>query len=471
MASFSTNYSAALGNILSQVNDAFSGKTSGIDVSSVVDSMMQVQDQPETQMKDEQSSLDAQISALTTIGTELSTLSNSVNSLGDFDGALNQFTTGSSDAAVVSAAAGDTATAGTHTITVNSLATTSSSYSGYISPGSLAGAEIDVKYGNPSSPTSTDTIDIPSTDTTLAKAASYINSGTYGVTASVVTDSQGSRLALTSKTSGAAGNLTVSSSAASFTSTAGVDAQLTVDGVPVDSSSNTVTGAIPGVTLSLGATDPNTPIQISVEPDTSQAADALESFVDAYNAVIGSINSQYTLNSNGSEGILAGDSMLQSLQSSLLDMVSTAVGDNGQYTNLHSLGIEMQNDGTLQIDSTTLSDALSSSYSEVQNFFQSTSPAGWAETAGTEMTQLTDPTKGPVASDISGLNQSNSDLASQISDFEANMSEVKQQLTSQYDNLDTLLIQYPMQMQEAAAQLASLPDSTTTTTGSSGSSL
>ncbi len=445
MASFSTNYSAALGNILSQVNDAFSGKSSGIDVSSVVDSMMQVEDQPETQMKDEQSSLDAQISALTTIGTELSTLSDSVNSLGDFDGALNQFTTGSSDAAVVSAAAGDTATAGTHTITV--LATTSSSYSGYIASGSLAGAEISVEYGNPSDPTSTDNIDIPSTDTTLQQAASYINSGSYGVTASVVTDSDGSRLALTSKTSGAAGNLTVTSSAASFTTTAGADAQLTVDGVPVDSSTNTVTGAIPGVTLSLGAADPNTPIQISVEPDITQAADAIESFVDAYNAVIGSINSQYALNSNGSEGILAGDSMLQSLQSNLLDMVSAAVGDNGQYTNLQSLGIEMQNDGTLQVDSTTLSDALSSSYSEVQNFFQSTSSAGWAQTAGTEMTQLTDPTTGPVAVDISGLNQTNTDLSSQISDFEANMTEVQQQLTSQYDNLDTLLIQYPMQMQ------------------------
>ncbi|MGA2373079.1 MAG: flagellar filament capping protein FliD [Candidatus Korobacteraceae bacterium] len=469
MASFSTNYSAALGNILSQVNDAFSGKSSGIDVSSVVDSMMQVEDQPETQMKDEQSSLDAQISALTTIGTELSTLSDSVNSLGDFDGALNQFTTGSSDAAVVSAAAGDTATAGTHTITV--LATTSSSYSGYIASGSLAGAEISVEYGNPSDPTSTDNIDIPSTDTTLQQAASYINSGSYGVTASVVTDSDGSRLALTSKTSGAAGNLTVTSSAASFTTTAGADAQLTVDGVPVDSSTNTVTGAIPGVTLSLGAADPNTPIQISVEPDITQAADAIESFVDAYNAVIGSINSQYALNSNGSEGILAGDSMLQSLQSNLLDMVSAAVGDNGQYTNLQSLGIEMQNDGTLQVDSTTLSDALSSSYSEVQNFFQSTSSAGWAQTAGTEMTQLTDPTTGPVAVDISGLNQTNTDLSSQISDFEANMTEVQQQLTSQYDNLDTLLIQYPMQMQEAAAQLASLPDSTTTTSSSNSSSL
>ncbi|MGD0930714.1 MAG: flagellar filament capping protein FliD [Candidatus Korobacteraceae bacterium] len=467
MASFSTNYSAALGNILSQVNDAFSGKSTGIDVSSVVDSMMQVEDQPETQMKDEQSSLDAQISALTTIGSELSTLSNSVNSLGDFDGALNQFTTGSSDAAVVSAAAGDTATTGTHTVTVTNLATASSSYSGYLSAAALAGSEIDVKYGNPSNPTSTDTIDIPSTDTTLQQAASYINGGSYGVNASVVTDAGGSRLALTSKTSGVAGSLTVSSSATSFTSTAGVDAQLTVDGVPVDSGSNTVTGAIQGVTLSLGAADPGNPILITVEPDTTQAADAIESFVDSYNAVVDSINSQYTVNSSGSEGILAGDSMLQSLQSSLLDMVSTAVGNNGQYTNLESMGIEMQNDGTLQVDSTTLSDALSSSYSEVQNFFQSTSPAGWAETAGKEMTQLTDPTKGPVAADISGLTQSNTDLSSQISDFEANMTEVQQQLTSQYDTLDTLLIQYPMQMQEAAAQLASLPDATTSTSSSS----
>jgi flagellar hook-associated protein 2 len=324
-----------------------------------------------------------------------------------------------------------------------------------------------VEYGNPSAPTTTDTIDIPSTDTTLQEAAKYINSGSYGVTATVVTDSEGSRVALTSKTSGVAGSLTVSSSAASFTSTAGADAQLTVDGVPVDSGSNTVTGAIPGVTLSLGAADPNNPILITVEPDTTQAADAIESFVDSYNAVVGSINSQYAVNSSGSEGVLAGDSMLQSLQSSLLNMVSAAVGNNGQYTNLESMGIEMQNDGTLQVDSTTLSDALSSSYSEVQNFFQSTSPAGWAETAGQQMTQLTDPTKGPVAADISGLQQSNTDLSTQISDFEANMSEVQQALTSQYDNLDTLLIQYPMQMQEAAAQLASLPDSTTSTSTSS----
>ncbi len=125
----------------------------------------------------------------------------------------------------------------------------------------------------------TDTINIPSTDTTLQQAASYINSGSYGVTASVVTDSQGSRLVLVSKTSGANGNLTVSSPATSFTSAAGVDAQLTVDGVPVDSSTNTVTGAIPGVTLSLGSADPNTSVLISVQPDTTAASQAIQNFV------------------------------------------------------------------------------------------------------------------------------------------------------------------------------------------------
>ncbi len=74
-----------------------------------------------------------------------------------------------------------------------------------------------------------------------------------------------------------------------------MDAQLTVDGVPVDSGTNTLTGAIPGVTLSLGAADPNTPVLVSVQPDTTTASQAIQNFVDAYNAVIGSINGQYTL--------------------------------------------------------------------------------------------------------------------------------------------------------------------------------
>jgi len=455
MATFSAGYSSALGDILSQVNDAFSGKTSGIDVSSVVNELMQVEEQPETQLQSEQSTISSQISALTSISSQLSTLQSSIQSLTDLDGAFSQMTTGSSDSTLVAASADSTATAGTHTVVVSKLATTSSSYSAYIPSGtSLAGAQIVVKYGSdPNNPVKTDTISIPSSDTTLQQSASYINGGGYGVTASVVTDSQGSRLVLVSNSSGANGNLTVTSSATTFSSSPGVDAQLTVDGVPVDSASNTVTGAIPGVTLSLGAADPTTPVLISVEPDTTQASTAIQNFITAYNAVIGSINTQYTLNSSGNEGVLAGDSMLQTLQSDLLNLISTSV--TGDYPNLQSLGIEMQNDGTLQINSEVLSNALSSDYSDVQNFFQSAS--GWGQSATKQMTQLTDPTLGPVAADINGLNQTNDDLTNQISDFQANMTEVQQQLTTQYDNLNSLLIEYPLQMQEAADQLASLP--------------
>jgi len=465
MATFSSGYSSALCDILSQVNSAFSGKTSGIDVSSVVNELMQVEDQPETQMQSEQTTINSQISALTSISSQLSTLSSDVNTLNDLDGAFSQMTTGSSDSTIVDASAESTATPGTHTVVVNNLATTSSSYSSYISSGtSLGGAQIVVQYGsNPNNPVKTDTINIPSSDTTLQQAESYINSGGYGVTANVVTDSQGSRLVLVSNTSGANGNLTVTSPATTFTSAPGVDAQLTVDGVPVDSASNTVTGAIPGVTLSLGAAEPNTSVLISVEPDTTQASTAIQSFVTDYNAVVGSINSQYALDSSGNEGVLAGDSSLQTLQSELLNMISTSV--TGNYPNLQSLGIEMQNDGTLQVDSSTLSNALSSDYSDVQNFFQSTS--GWGQLANTDMTQLTDPTQGPVAADINGLNQTNDDLTDQISDFQADMTGVQQQLTTQYDNLNSLLIEYPMQMQEAADQLASLPGAPSTSSSSS----
>ncbi len=462
MSSFSTGlYGSTISSIVNNVNDAFSGKTSGIDVSTVVSELMQIQRQPEVQLQNQQTTINSQVSALTSISTQLTALYTSVNSLKDIFGAFSQNTTGSSDSAIVSATADSTAAAGTHSITVSKLATTSSSYSGYIPSGtSLGGTQIVINYGSdPNKPVKTDTINIPSADATLQQAASYINSGSYGATASVVTDSQGSRLVLVSKSSGANGNLNVSTSAASFTTAAGIDAQLTVDGVPVDSSTNTVTGAIPGVTLSLGAADANSSVLVSVQPDTTAASQAIQNFVDAYNAVIGSINSEFTVNSTtGSEGVLGGDSMLRSLQSSLLSMVSTAASGAGQYVNLQSLGIEMQNDGTLQVNSANLSQALSSNFSDVQRFFQSTS--GWGQAAGTQMLQLTDPTLGPVAADINGLKQTNQGLTDQINDFELRMSAVQDQLTTQYSSLDALLQQYPMQLQQVAAQLGSLPNTT-----------
>ncbi len=73
------------------------------------------------------------------------------------------------------------------------------------------------------------------------------------------------------------------------------------------------------------------------------------------------------------------------------------------------------------------------------------------------MLQLTDPTLGPVAADITGLKQTSQSLTTQINDFESRMSTVQSQLTTEYSNLNALLQQYPSLMQQIATQLGSLP--------------
>ena len=203
MSSFSTGlYGSTISSTVGNVNNAFSGKTSGIDVSSIVGQLMQIERQPEAQLQQQQSVITSKISALNSIGAQLTALYSSVNDLRDLQGAFSQKSTGSTDAAIVSASADTTAASGTHSITVSQLATVSSSYSDYIPAGtSLAGAQITVKYGSdPDSPLKTEAINIPGTATTLQLAASAINNGSYGVTANVVSDSQGSRLVLISKT-------------------------------------------------------------------------------------------------------------------------------------------------------------------------------------------------------------------------------------------------------------------------------
>ena len=453
--------SVNLSSILSSVNDAFSGKTSGIDVQSTVAELMQIERQPEAQMQQQQTDISQQISLLSGISNDLQALYTAANTLRDSTGGLTAKTATSSRNDIVTAAADTTAAVGNHTVAVSNLATVSSSYSDPVpSTTQLGGTEIDVAYGDPNNPTGADKIVIPSADNTLQQAADYVNSSSFGVTANVVTDTQGSRLVLVSKASGAAGNLTVTSTALNFTQgTAGVDAQLNVDGVPIDSATNTVTTALPGVTLNLASAAPNTPVTISVAADTSQATQTINSFVSAYNTVVSDINSQFTLDANAQEGPLAGNSGLRSLQRQLLNAVAYSVSGTGQYVNLQSLGIEMQDDGTLQVNSKVFNDAIDNHYQDLQSFFQSLSPQGFGNFFGNQMMQMTDPTQGPIALAVTGLQQTNQSLTNDINNFEARMTSLQQQLIDQYSALNATLEEYPLLMQQVSTQLNSLPSS------------
>jgi len=449
---------SGISSILTNINDAFSGKTSGIDVGATVDALMQLQRAPEVLLQNQQSAVNTRISTLGGIASDLSQLQTAVNDLKDSFGALSQKTVTSSNSSLVSATAHAAATAGTHTVIVSQLATVSSSYSDPIAdPTTLAGATLTIAYGDPNNPSKTDTITLPDTIKTLQDVADAINQSAdnTGVTASVVQDANGQRLALVSTSSGAAGNLTVTGDVTFHQGVEGQDALLSVDGVPVDSATNTVSGVLTGVDLQLSGADKNTVVQIGINPDTNEAATAVNNFITAYNNVMKDINTQFTSDGSGNAGPLAGDAALRTLQSQLLEIAGYSPGA-GTYVNLQQLGIEMQNDGTLQMNSTVLDDVLTNHYSDFQNFFQSTDSNAFGQVASNMLLQITDPTQGTVSSDISAQQAISDSLTQQISDFEDRLAAVQQQLTDQYSKLNVLLQQYPMEIQQVSAQLSAL---------------
>lgn len=459
--------SSGLSTVLTNVNNAFSGKTSGIDVASTVSALMQLQEQPGMLMQSQQSAVQLQISTLGTIASQLSQLQTDVQSLTDVFGALSQKTVTSSDPTIATATAQNTAVSGTHSVVVSQLATVSSSYSDPVSDAtSLDGATLSIAYGSPKNPSKTDSITLPNTIKTLQDVADAINgsANNTGVTASVQNDTNGQRLVLVSKASGAAGNLTVTGGVNFNQGVAGVDATGSVDGVPFDSASNTLTGVISGVSLQLESGAPGTTVQIGIAPDTTTAATALTSFVTDYNTVMQTINAQFTADSSGNLGPLEADPSLRALQTQMLQLAGDSVSGVGQYVNLQSLGVEMQNDGTLQLNTSTLETSLTTDYADFQNFFQSTSPTGYGQAISKMLQQMTDPTAGVVGLDTQGLQAENNNLTQQINDFQDQMTVKQQQLTAQYSSLNVLLQQYPTEMQQIELQLSSLNPSSSSST-------
>jgi flagellar hook-associated protein 2 len=286
-------------------------------VSQIVASLQGV----ETPWQNQLTSLQSEDTALTGIGTDLSTLSSALQSLTDFDGVLAEKEGSSSDTAVVELmSASPSAAAGSHTITVTQLAQTSSWASSEIGANDTLSGSLTIN-GTP--------IDVVSgTNDTLSTLVSYINDGDYGVTASVITAADGNEeLGLVSDTSGSAGDITVDSSqltdgtsgkAITFSqSQPGLDAEFSVDGLPAQSSpSNTVTDAIPGVTMQLLA-DPGTPVQVEITNDNSDVESAVSSFVSAYNAVVKDLNTQEGNTSSGNPEPLFGNPEVAMIQEQL----------------------------------------------------------------------------------------------------------------------------------------------------------
>src|SRR5581483_9496064 len=194
----------------------------GIDVNSLATQVLAPEQNQLQLYQQQQSALQTQESLLTGMNNDLGSLSSAVNSLTDVLGPLAAQTVSSSEPSIVSGSAQSTATPGTHTIVVSSLATQGTVYtdalanadSSILASGAQSG-DLQIQVGGASGTTH----DVPITaggNDTLNTLASYINSQNWGVTASVLNDASGSRLAIFSQSTGSAGAVSIGNNTTSL---------------------------------------------------------------------------------------------------------------------------------------------------------------------------------------------------------------------------------------------------------------
>lgn len=434
------------------LNGSSFGMGSGLNVQSIVQTLTQAAQANETQYTDEQTLYNSQISALNNMSGLLTSLQTATQALQDPAGPLSARAATSSNSNVVTATASSGIATGNYSIVVNNLASTAvlSSQPQTSATSTISAGTIQYTIGG-----NNYSISVSSTDT-LNSLVSEINSGNYGVTANVINDSQGSILALTGNTSGSAGAITSLADTSGLglgTAVQGKDASLSINGVPVFESSNTVTGAVPGVTFTLTGTSA-APVSVAVGQDVNQASTAINSFVSAYNAVIQAVNTQFSYTAGASsQPPLFSDGALQQVQATLATDINYFTSGNNGISGLSSIGVSLQQDGTLSVNSAALSSALSSNPSAVATLFQGPDyMTGLAGGLYDDLANLTDPTNGVLALDENGINQELKDVTQTIDDFNANLLLQEQQWTAEYSQVNATLQELPLLISQVTGQ-------------------
>jgi flagellar hook-associated protein 2 len=234
---------------------------------------------------------------------------------------------------------------------------------------------------------------------------------------------------------------------------------LTVGGIPISSATNTVAGTIAGLTLNLTGTTPaNNPATLTVASDTTQIGQTVSTFVSDYNAALSQVNSQFTYSaSSGSQGVLGSDSTVRSLQIALEGIVAYTApntpGNSGAVQSLSDLGITVNNDGSLSLDTSKLATAMADP-AAVQNFFQGAALNGFAEQFSSAIGQFNGPATGAITKELQNLTQQYSDLQSEVNDYESGYIASQQTvLTAMYSKAEIALQQLPAEMQQIQSEL------------------
>ena len=433
------------------------GIGSGLDIESIITSLMEVEQIPLQSLQVKAGDLLTQVSAYGTLRSHLATFQDAVNKLSateDFN--FYNATSGDPDAYTVTA--DNTAAPGSYAVSVDNLAmahklgSTASIANSGTAIGNV-GDQMTITVGSESF-----TVDMGGQS--LSVVQNLINEATdnVGVTAGIVQESDTSvHLVLTSQNTGTANAISVA-----FTDSgdnpiadplgmsqiqAAEDAQITIDNTYIITrSSNSISDAVSGVTFELLAETAST-TSMSIARDGDAITSAVSGLVDAYNTLMSSIGELRN-------GELNGDGTLRLIESQVRNMVGGVMGVEGDYKYASQVGITFEKEGTLSFDSAELTTALETDREAVVDFF-SNADDGLAVKLDSLIESMLQ-TSGLIDAKEDGLNARVDATNDQIDRMEYRLILTERRYRAQYTALDTLMGQLQSTSAWLTGQLSTL---------------
>jgi flagellar hook-associated protein 2 len=425
----------------------FGGVGSGIDTEAIISGLIGASRGPITRVQQQSAQVQSAVSSMSDLGNLLGKFKDAVSAL-DTIQEVGSFKAASNNKAVVATAAGN-AQPGSFEIKVTQLA---SAYKAYSDP--LGITQVNDALGQSGTlglsvnGKSVD-LDIQPTDT-LDNVLSKINASGLRVSASSFFDGTQFRMQLRGLDTGAENEVSVTETGTSFgfantVKSHGQDALLTIDGFGVTSKTNQVKGAIAGVTLALTEVTAtplteatSTPVTVSVDSDAEGFQAKLKTLVDSYNAVVNKIHTDAgfgSLKATNSE--LSGDSALRAITSRLSSALGKTVG-SGKFQTLRSIGIELNNNGTLKLNNTALTAALAEDPEAVTRILagDDKTTAGLADSLAAVATDILS-SKGLVQTRKDGLAARQKALTDRVDNEQRRLDRMEEMLRKQFTQMDS----------------------------------
>lgn len=247
------------------------------------------------------------------------------------------------------------------------------------------------------------------------------------------------------------------------------DASFEVDGLTFSRSSNQVTDVIPGVTLSLQSPTGGATRTFNIERDVTVVESSLRNLVAVYNdvqTVFGTLKTPTDDSDEELAGALASDSTFRSIRDQVREMVtgqsSTAAANVGY---LADAGISITRSGTLEIDESALSSALTENFSDLvtalsadsenQSAFGDAS-RGIAGDASKKITDLIS-SNGPIRALTTNAQDKADDYAIQLEDLDSRMEAIRARYVAQFASMESIVDQMNSTREYLKTQLENLP--------------